>query len=302
MKLKKIVSIWGLCFFAVSANADVFIEGIGSFSKIQKANILAIVNSYIGLTNMGVLPGANKDASLFKNLPNTIVVQDADASKLEATIGLFAMSDCQERKESRIVHFSGHGYTYIVRPNSAMYRYSFLGNQQFDEKTKNGAYDIDSLLVKLSSSNCKYVLVVDAVPPTFVQKLPRNVTAVWAAALGGYAMDTPDGGVLTLAFNKALSTSKSWTANTLTAFLRANTPELSGLYSKPWVQSHSPDDYIYFPKEDTSSPEFRLSQVPQFQNDEITKSKLDGVKTIINEESIKIMNDALKSVFTFTPK
>ena len=200
---------------ATSANADVIIEGIGSISKIRKANILAVTNSYTGLTNMGAaLTGAAKDAALLRNVHKAVVFEDADTSKIDTLLSLFASSDCQNRKESRIVWLSGHGYSYSLSPNSrSMYRYSFIGNQQYDEKTKSGAYDINSLLVKLASSDCKYVIGIDAEPPTFVQDLPRNVTVVWAAGLGGHTKDTPDGGVLTLAFNKEYTASKIWTAN-----------------------------------------------------------------------------------------
>jgi hypothetical protein len=139
-----------------------------------------------------------------------------------------------------------------------------LGNESFDLQTKKGAYDINRLLVELSSSNCKFIVGIDADPPSYQISIPRNVTIIWASVLGGQAKDTKDGGDLTVSFNKAYATSKIWTANTLTAFLRGNTPKLTD--SKPWVQNLFPDDTIYFPSENTPFPEARVSQNYPFDN------------------------------------
>jgi hypothetical protein len=253
MKMKKIVLIWGLCCFAVSVNAEIVLEGVGSISKIKRANVLVVTNTYANLLNMKPLLGAAKDAMPLNNNPNTLIVQNATSELLSPLFGLFGLSDCQDRKEARIIWLSGYSYT-ISNPDT--YIYSFLGNEPFDAQTKKGAYDINRLLIELSSSSCKFVVGIDADPPNFRLSLPRNVTIIWASELGGQAKDTVEGGVLTLAFNKAYATNKTWTANTLTSFLRTNTAQLAS--SQPWVQSVHPDDTIYFPTADTSEPVIRV--------------------------------------------
>jgi hypothetical protein len=310
MKLKKIMSILGLCVFAVTANAgilkienpakdskqidsapddnakngnmtmfsaemrDAVLKAMNPFvenllkSFASTSNNIIISNNYKGQTNQTQIPGAAKDIEILKKHFEITSFENQDAVDLDYLFDKFSSSNCAQRKEARLVWYSGAAMTYKRQSGEKIsMHYSITANDKMNKKTEtveNIFFDFSNILAKLAASDCHFVIGVDATSPLNPISLPRNVSVIWAGSLGSEAEDTPNGGALTIAFSKAMAKDKLWTANSLTAYLQSVTDDkrLSANFTKPWVQAANPDDTIYFPTATTPPPVVRV--VPNY--------------------------------------
>lgn len=253
--------------------------------NLQQKNVLVIANEY---TDRYRLLSPPKDAKSVEKELGGAVLMNIDTSSMGMALSQFSLSDCQERKEAKIIWFSGHARDSVSSYGGASGEYmgygqgsySLLGNES-NGPNNYAQLPLDMAIDSLKSSSCQYLVVVDASPPhVHFLPYPSNVMVIWADYLGGVALDTYEkGSVLTLALLEAIKHRKSWKADQLTSFLQEEAVRQMKLLGEgelsrarklldgrpapqPWVQSASLATTIAFPNLKTPNP--KETVVPEF--------------------------------------
>ena len=243
--------------------------------KLEAENSLVIANEYSGsmrpLSTLG-------DAKLVEQSAGAVALTNLSAHSFRHAVQLFSFSDCLQRREAKLLWFSGHTYENWASRNYGPFSYGMIGNMADEKLDSQSLISLAGLANSMSSSNCHFVLVIDGLPPQSEIMLPTNVTVIWSDMLGGTAFHIKGSGLLTRAVVEAMKKKKVWKTEDLTTFLRRTTNGLAKDFSGsegflngrpvplPWVQSFSPDTTIKFPDAKTSRPRaIRAQEFPKIK-------------------------------------
>jgi hypothetical protein len=170
-----------------------------------------------------------------------------------ALIENFVRVDCVKSDAVRIVWFTGQVDAELIPETPALL--FATAPPKSGEMPTQANLSLSELFASVASSNCRFLVGVDADPAAQKIPVPQNVTVIWANSLGFNALDTPEGGQLTNAFLSAIKgqeVGKKWTAKALEMAivkeLALRPPVLfRGQASMPWVQSANRDAVFVLP-------------------------------------------------------
>lgn len=190
------------------------------------------------------LPSADADVQMVRTAlgARTVVVKHPHAAILRGAFDGFASAACEEGDASKLLWLSGNADT---TADGVYMLLAAPGGKATGTAAPQASPDVpaEELLGKLAASDCHFVVGLDAEPPAYVFRVPRNVTVIWANTPGGHALDSAGGSVLSTAFAAALTERRTWRVDELQARLQA---DASAVLSKvgtteitqtPWIQT-----------------------------------------------------------------
>jgi hypothetical protein len=190
------------------------------------------------------LPSADADVQMVRTAlgARTVVVKHPHAAFLRGVFDGFASAACEEGAASKLVWVSGNAST---TADGVYMLLAAPGGKATGTAAPQASADVpaEELLGKLAASDCHFVVGLDAEPPAYVFRVPRNVTVIWASTPGGLALDSAEGSVLSMAFATALTERRTWRVDELQARLQADASaalskaSATGKAQTPWIQS-----------------------------------------------------------------